>query len=171
MPIYTTNHINVLRQRVFKDRSVAKMAFVVMIAGMLLLTGCSDDDSFEGVDVLELENKSFTFADARVFGLPAQAATLDIGAFGDGALSDDEAPFTLTSNGVVASGILDLDEGDNPLGSDFSRCDFAIDISGFPGALGPGEAVDTDCEVSENDLELQLTNRDTDEVSTGLLVQ
>jgi len=170
MPVHTTNRINVLGQNILTGGVAAKAAFVALILGMLLLAGCSDDDNFEGVDVLEIENKSFSFTDARAFGLPAQAAILDIGAFGDGALSDDEAPFTLTSGGLVASGILDLNEGDNPFGSDFSQCDFAIDLSGFGGELGVGEAIDTDCEVSTDDSELTLTNRDTDEVSTGTLV-
>jgi hypothetical protein len=129
-------------------------------------------DYFFYKDVLELEGKTFVFTDARAFGLNNLPATLTIGMFGDGALSDDESTFRLDSNGVVAEGIIDLDEGDNPLGSDFSRCDFDIIFSNFTVAgLLIGDSVETDCLVTEDDQELQLSNRDTGEISTGQLQQ
>jgi hypothetical protein len=140
-----------------------------LVVVLLLLVGCSDDD-FEGADVAELENRTFLFTDARAFRLNNLPALLTIGFFGDGALSDDEAQFRLDSNGIVAEGILDLDEGDNPIGSDFSTCDFEIRASAFTiDGLLVGDTVKTGCVVTEDDQELQLTNEDTNEVSTGQL--
>jgi hypothetical protein len=163
------NRSHMLGKSWINGNMFAKAIIISLIVGLSLLAGCSDDD-FEGADVVELENRTFFFADARAFGLSLQPATLTIAMFGDGTLSDDEAPFTLDSNGVVAQGILDLDEGDNPVGGDFSRCDFEIATSAFtvPGLL-PGANVETECFVTENGLELQLENRNTGEVSTGQL--
>jgi hypothetical protein len=163
------NRIYTLWKSCLNGNMFAKAVMISLLVGLSLLAGCSDDD-FEGADVVELENRTFLFADARAFGLSLQPALLTIGMFGDGALSDDETPFTLDSNGTVAQGILDLDEGDNPFGSDFSRCDFEISTSAFTVAgLLPGDNVETDCVVTEDDLELQLENRNTSEVSTGQL--
>jgi hypothetical protein len=163
------NRSHMLGQSWLNGNMFAKAIIISLIVGLLLLAGCSDDD-FEGADVAELENRTFVFTDARAFGLNLQPAILTIGMFGDGALSDDEAPFTLDSNGIVAQGILDLDEGDNPFGSDFSRCDFEIAESAFNVAgLFAGNTVETDCFVTEDDLVLQLTNRSTSQVSTGQL--
>jgi len=169
VPNHTTSRNNITGQDRFKSRLLTNVFLIPLVVGMLFMVSCSDDD-FEGADVLELENRTFVFTDARAFSssLSNLPATLTIGTFGDGALSDDEAPFSLDSNGVVAEGIIDLDEGDNPLGSDFSRCDFDITVSNFTAAgLLVGDGIETDCVVTENDLELQLTNRDTSEVSTG----
>lgn len=170
---YTTKRITRRGPRWLKGGLLAKVVFIPLIVVMLLLSGCDDDDDdFEGVDVPELENKTFDFVDARAFRLNNQPATLEIGLFGDGALADDEASFTLTSNGSVAEGTLDLDEGDNPFGKDFSRCDFDIEESTFDiDELRVGDSAETDCTVSQDDRELQLTNRDTGEVSTGELLQ
>ena len=163
------NRIHTRGQSWINGNMFAKAIMISLIVGLSLLAGCSDDD-FEGADVAELENRTFVFTDARAFGLNLQPATLTIGMFGDGTLSDDEAPFTLDSSGTVAQGILDLDEGDNPIGSDFSRCDFEIATSTFTVAgLLPGDNVETDCEVTEDDLELRLENRNTSEVSIGQL--
>jgi hypothetical protein len=171
VPNYTTSRNHIIGQDRLNGRLLTNVFLIPLVVGMLFMVGCSDDD-FEGADVLELENKTFVFTDARAFGLSNLPATLTIGMFGDGALSDDEASFRLDSNGVVAEGIIDLDEGDNPFGSDFSRCDFDIATSAFTAAgLLPGDGIETDCVVTENDQELQLTNRDTSEVSTGQLQQ
>jgi hypothetical protein len=171
VPNYTTSRNHIIGQDRLNSRLLTDVFLIPRVVGMLLMVGCSDDD-FEGADVLELENRTFVFTDARAFGLPNLPATLTIGMFGDGALSDDEASFRLDSNGIVAEGIIDLDEGDNPFGSDFSRCDFDIATSTFTtDGLLPGDGIETDCVVTENDQELQLTNRDTNEVSTGQLQQ
>jgi hypothetical protein len=167
VPNYTTSCNNIIGQGWLHGRLLAKVVLMPLVVGLLLMVGCSDDN-FEGADVLELESRTFLFTDARAFGLNNLPALLTIGTFGDGPLSDDEASFRLESNGIVAEGILDLDEGDNPFGSDFSRCDFEITFSNFTvDGLLVGDTVKTDCVVTEDDQELQLENRDTDEVSTG----
>lgn len=142
------------------------MLLVVVVA--LLLTSCDDDENFEGTDRGDLANKTFAFLDARAFGIFA-AANLEVGFFGADALNDDEAPFTLASGNLSATGSLHLDENDNPLGRDFSRCEFEVDTSTIP-EVPANNTVDTDCFVSSDGMELQVTNRDTDEVSTGTLV-
>jgi hypothetical protein len=169
MSTQTRKRIRTLGQGQLKGSLLAHVAVIVLMVGVLLLAGCSNG-SFEGVDVPELENRTFDFVDARAFGLTNLPATLVIGMFGESDLSNDEAPFTLTSNGTVATGILDLDEGDNPFGQDFSRCKFEIQVSAFTVAgLLVGDEVETDCEVTEDNLELKLENRDTGAVSTGTL--
>lgn len=169
MSTQAMHRIHTLRPGWRPGSSLATVVIMPLIVLLLLLAGCSDDD-FEGADVAELENRIFDFTDARAFGLNNLPAVLTIRLFGDGALSDDEAPFTLDSNGTVAEGVLDLDEGDNPFGRDFSRCDFEITTSAFDvDGLRAGDTVKTDCVVTEDDQELQLTNRDTSEVSTGQL--
>jgi hypothetical protein len=171
VPNYKISRTHIIRQGWFNGRKLAKAVLMPLVVGMLLLAGCSDDD-FEGADVAEIEGRTFLFTDARAFGLNNLPGLLTIGLFGDGPLSDDEASFRLDSNGIVAEGILDLDEGDNPFGSDFSRCDFEISFSTFTlDGLLVGDEVETDCVVTEDDQELQLTNRDTNEVSTGQLQQ
>ena len=146
---------------------LANMMIISLVALALLLAGCNsdDDDDFVGVDVEDLENTAFNFADARAFGLDGEAATLDIGAFGTTG-QDDEAPFTLSSGGFDATGFIDLDEGNNPIGRDFSRCNFVVENSDIAGLLA-GNTVETDCHISRDQLELELTNRATDRTSTG----
>jgi len=169
MSTQTRNRISTLGRGRLNGSLFAQVAVIALTIGMLLLAGCSNGD-FEGVDVPELENRTFVFTDARAFGLPDLPATLAIGMFGNSDLSNDEAPFTLTSNGIVASGTLDLNEGDNPFGQDFSDCDFEIQRSDFTVAgLLPGNEVETDCEVTADNLELKLENRGTGAVSTGTL--
>lgn len=161
------NRSHMLGQSCLNGHMFAKVVMISLIAGLLLLAGCSDDD-FEGADVAELENRTFDFTDARAFGLANLPAVLTIGMFGDGALSDDEAPFILDSNGTVAQGILDLDEGDNPIGGDFSRCNFEIVESAFTiEPLLMGNTVEMDCEVTEDDQQLRLDN--DGQFSTGQL--
>jgi hypothetical protein len=171
VPNYKISRADIIGQGWLNSRKLVKAFLMPLVVVMLLLSGCSDDD-FEGADVAELEGRTFLFTDARAFGLSNLPGLLTIGFFGDGPLSDDEATFRLDSNGIVAEGILDLDEGDNPIGSDFSRCDFEVTFSTFTiDGLLVGDEVETDCEVTEDDQELQLTNRNTSEVSTGQLQQ
>lgn len=148
----------------------------VLLATFMVLGGCGDDDdTFEGADVFELQNTTWTFVDLRVFSLPNQSGTLTIGTFGSSVLEDDEAPFTLTlnpgqANTGQAMGSVDLDEGDNPVGQDFSTCLFEIDTSSIAppvAGLTNDDTNDTDCIVSDDGTELRLTNRRTNEVSTG----
>jgi hypothetical protein len=173
VPNYTTSRNHIIGQDRLNSRLLTNVFLIPLVVGMLFMVSCSDDD-FEGADVLELENRTFVFTDARAFSssLNSLPATLTIGTFGDGALSDDESTFVLESNGVVAEGIIDLDEGDNPVGRDFSRCDFDITVSNFTAAgLLVGDGIETDCVVTEDDQSLRLTDRDTGQVSTGQLQQ
>jgi hypothetical protein len=153
---------------------------LAFFAASLVLAGCGDDDdSFEGADVVELQNTSWEFDDLSAFNLESingvpQTGTLTIGAFGGGALSDDEAPFTLTTNGIVVNGSVDLDEGDNPVGQDFSSCNFEVVTStgmppGVPG-LSPGDTNPMECFVSEDNNQLDLENSRTGSQSTGTRV-
>lgn len=151
---------------------------LLLLATSLLLVGCGDDDDFEGADVFELQNTTWSFSDLRAFNLENISGTLVIEAFGSGALSDDEAPFTLTltpnqTNAGAATGSVDLDEGDNPVGQDFSSCNFEIDTSNItppePG-LTDGDTNDMDCFVSEDGTQLDLRNVATGGTSTGTLV-
>lgn len=159
-------------------RGLQGLVMLALLATFIILGGCGDDDdTFEGADVSEIQNTTWTFGDLRVFSLPNQSGTLTIGTFGSDVLEDDEAPFTLTlaagqANTGTATGTVDLDEGDNPLGEDFSTCQFEIATSNITppvAGLTDGDANDTDCIVSADGSELQLTNRRTDEVSTGTL--
>lgn len=163
-----------------RQRRARRMPLCLLILTLLaavVLSGCGDDDdTFEGADVFELQNTTWTFTDLRVFNLVNQSGSLFIGTFGSGPLSDDEAPFTLTvtgpTNAGTATGSVDLDEGDNPIGADFSRCDFEVDTSDVAplppqSGLTSGDVTSTDCVVSDDGTELQLTNRSTNEVSTG----
>jgi len=169
VPNYKISCTDIIGQGWLNSHKLVKALLIPLVVVILLLVGCSDDD-FEGADVAELEGRTFLFTDARAFGLNNLPGLLTVGLFGDGPLSDDETTFRLDSNGIVAEGILDLDEGDNPLGSDFSRCDFEVTSSAFTiDGLLVGDTVETDCVVTEDDQELQLTNRGTSEVSTGQL--
>ena len=154
------------RRRWMHGGLLANVMIISLVALALLLAGCSDDDDddFVGVDVGDIENRAFDFADARAFGLNGEAATLDIGVFGANG-QDDEALFILTSGGFEATGVLDLAEGNLPIVRDFSRCDFRVEASDIAG-LPLGE-VETDCHMSRDNQELQLENRNTNEVSTG----
>jgi hypothetical protein len=146
--------------------------FTMTIA--LLGLGCSDDDDdFEaGVDIAEIENKTFNFADGRAFGLTGQQVTLEIGTFGSPGLDSDEAPFTLTSGGLVSQGALNLNRGtpvieDNPfLGNDFAQCNFENQTSSFtvPG-LRQTEVLETNCDMSDDRTQFRIENNG--QVSTG----
>lgn len=147
-----------------------------LVATTMILTGCGDDDDqFEGADRFELQNTFWSFADLRVFNLENQSGTLQIDTFGSAPLTADEAPFTLTltanqANAGVATGSVRLTEGDNPLGEDFSRCDFEVDVSTIaPPAAGltDGDVNPIDCKVSEDGALLELRNRNTGGESTG----
>jgi hypothetical protein len=144
-------------------------AFGLFVA--LVLSGCpGDGGDFQGADPPELRNTTWAFSDGRAFRLPNQAVTLFIGNFGEGDLNRDEAPFTLMTN-PTASGTLELEEGDFPF--DSSGCVFAIETSDFDPEtfprLQPEERIPTNCFVSDDRTEFQLTNEDTEQVSTGTL--
>lgn len=163
----------------FRAKLLSQALLVLaLIAPVMMLVGCGDDDdTFEGADVFELQNTLWSFADLRAFNLVNQSGVLNIQAFGSSALEDDEAPFILTldpgqANTGEASGSVDLDEGDNPVGQDFSRCLFEVDTSTIaPPALGltNGDTNNMDCIVSADGSELQLTNLNTNQISTGTL--
>ena len=172
------------RARQRRPRRIAPCLLILTLLAAVVLSGCGDDDdTFEGADIFELQNTTWAFSDLRVFNLglppnPPQAGTLVIGMFGSSQLSDDEAPFTLTvagpTNTGTATGTVDLDEGDNPFGEDFSRCRFQVDTSDIAplppqSGLTAGDVTPTDCVVTRDGTELQLTNRNTDRVSIGTL--
>ena len=141
---------------------------VLVIIGALFFWGCNDDD-FEDVDASEIEGQVYSFTDARAFGLPDQPATLSIGLFGADGRESDEAPFTLVSGTSTVAGVLDLDQPTIPIGSSETDCRFAIDVSPFTvDGLRPGDAINTQCRLTRGDeSELQITNQDTGQVSTG----
>jgi len=158
----------------------AMMVYVMAVIAMtcaLFVLGCSDDDDdFEsGVDIAEIENKTFNFADGRAFGLPGQQVILEIGTFGSPGLDSDEAPFTLTSGGLVSQGALNLNRGtpviqDNPfLGNDFANCNFENQTSSFtvPG-LSQTEVLETNCDMSDDRTQFRIENNG--QVSTGDIV-
>ena len=164
-----TKEAQTRRRRWIPGGLLANVMIISLMAFVLLLAGCSsdDDDDFVGVDREDLENTAFNFADARAFGLEGEIAILEIGVFGANG-QDDEAPFTLTSGGFAATGVLDLAEGNLPIVKDFSRCDFIVQSD--PGGLLADDTVETECHISRDNQELELTNRDTNRVSTGDLL-
>lgn len=167
------------RARQRRPRRIAPCLLILTLLAAVVLSGCGDDDdTFEGADIFELQNTTWAFTELGVFNLTNQGGTLVIGMFGSSQLSDDEAPFTLTVTGPTntgtATGTVDLDEGDNPFGADFSRCRFQVDTSTIAplppqSGLTAGDVTPTDCVVTRDGTELQLTNRNTDQVSTGTL--
>jgi hypothetical protein len=153
------------------SRSLFSLTVVLVIMSALFLWGCDDDDDdFEDVDASAIENQTYTFPDARAFGLPNQQATLSIGQFGTTASGDtDDAPFTLVSGTSTVTGILDFNQPTIPIGSRETDCDFGIETSPFTvDGLRPGDTIDTVCLLTQGDAtELQITNQATSQVSTG----
>jgi hypothetical protein len=141
---------------------------VLVIIGALVLWGC-DDDNFEDVDASEIGGQTYVFTDARAFGLPDQPATLSIAIFGTEGREADDAPFTLVSGTATVTGNLDLDQPTIPIGSSVTDCMFEIAASPFDlDGLRPGDRIDTECRLTQGDEnELQITNQDTGQVSTG----
>lgn len=150
------------------SKFLLRFTVVLAIVSALFLWGC-DDDNFEDVDASEIQGNTYLFTDARAFRLPAQSATLSIGIFGTPGLQSDQAAFTLTSGAFTATGVLDLDNADVPIGSRRSDCDFRVDASTFNvDGLRPGDTIDTECRLTTVDeTELQIANNATEQVSTG----
>lgn len=163
--------VNTQRFSLFRSRRILRgLLILTLLATFTVLGGCGDDDdTFEGADVSELQNTSWTFGDLRVFSLPNIRGTLAFATFGAG----DVASFTLTLDGGqtasgTATGNIDLNEND--VVDDFSTCEFVIATSTITPAtpgLTDGDTNNTDCFVGDDGLTLQLTNQSTDEVSTG----
>lgn len=153
------------------SRSLFSLTVVLVLMSALFLWGCDDDDDdFEDVDASAIENQTYTFPDARAFGLPDQQATLSIEQFGTTASGDtDDAPFTLVSGASTVTGILDLNQPTIPIGSRETDCNFGIETSPFTmDGLRPGDTIDTVCLLTQGDAtELQITNQATGQVSTG----
>jgi hypothetical protein len=146
------------------------IAIAMTIASLLL--GCDDDDDFEeGIDISDIENRTFNFADGRAFGLPDQQVTLEVGMFGEPGLEDDEASYTLTSGNFMSQGTIELDQSipiieDNPLGEDFAGCNFDNQISDFVvEELRQGETLETNCDISDDQTQLRIEH--DGQVSTG----
>jgi hypothetical protein len=152
------------------SRTLFSLTVVLAIICALFLWGCDDDDNFEDVDASEIQGQTYTFIDARAFGLPNQPATLSIEQFGTTASGDvDDAPFTLVSGTSTVTGILDLNQSTIPIGSRETDCNFGIETSSFAvDGLLPGNTIDTVCLLTQGDeTELQITNQATSQVSTG----
>jgi hypothetical protein len=187
--------MGIVNTRLLPGRCRARQLFqgllvLTFLAASMVLAGCGDDDdSFEGADVVELQNTSWEFgplptSDLSAFNLESRTGTLTIGSFGSGVLSDDEANFTLevdettpdAGNAFVVNGSVDLDEGDNPIGQDFSRCTFEVDtvdpITALPPeatGLTPGDTNPMECLVSDDNSRLDLENSRSGRQSTGTL--
>jgi hypothetical protein len=152
------------------SRSLFHLTVVLAIMGALFLWGCDDDD-FEDVDASEIQNQTYVFTDARAFGLPDQPATLSVGPFGAEGREADDAPFTLISGTATVAGVLDLEKPTIPVGSRVTDCTFGIDVSPFTtDGLRVGDFINTECRLTRGDeSELQITNQDTGQVSTGTI--
>lgn len=148
---------------------LSRFTVVLILLSALVLWGCDDDDNFEDVDASEIAGKTYVFTDARAFELPNQPATLSIGLFGTEGRQSDDAPFTLISGTATIAGTLDLNKPTIPIGSNVTDCNFRIDSSPFDmDGLRPGDTISTECRLTRGDeTELQITNKDTDQVSTG----
>jgi hypothetical protein len=156
------------------SRSLFSFTVVLVIMSALFLVGCDDDDDddFEDVDASEIQNRTYLFPDARAFGLTSQEATLTIGQFGTTPSGDtDDAPFTLVSGTSTLTGTLDLAQPTIPIGSSETDCNFGIETSPLTtDGLRAGDTIDTICRLTQGDAtELQITNRATNQVSTGTL--
>lgn len=159
------------------SRSLFSLTVVLVLMSALFLVGCDDDDDddFEDVDASEIQGQTYVFPDARAFGLTNQQATLTIDQFGTTPSGDtDDAPFTLVAGPSTLTGILDLGNqpiDSIPIGSSVTDCNFGIATSPLTtDGLRAGDTIETECRLTQGDAtELQITNRATNQVSTGTL--
>ena len=134
-------------------RRLAQCMASIVVSGILMVLGCSSDNSSSTVAAApsDLTNRSFAFPSgagpdlATAFRLPqGQAFTLQFGNFG----GTNVGPVTLDSGGSDASGTVTL-----------SSCTFRFDRSTFPAGSGPqsGAQFTIDpCQINRDDNTLRL---------------
>lgn len=131
---------------------------LLMATGVLLLAACGSNssDDFQTATADELANRSFSFANGAVFGLPNEAATLTFGDFNsDGDSNSNTGPFSLASERGTATGTVTV-----------GSCNLAISASTFDAialsTLQVGRSILLDpCAVAVEDNTLQVRNQDS----------
>jgi hypothetical protein len=151
-----------MQRRSLRKTALYLMAALVLVVPLALL-GCDsgdeddDDGGLRDAEPGDLQNSVFVFNDGGVFdpNLDGQEVVLTVGAFGAGALDDDEAAFTITAGGNRATGVITV-----------GSCDLRVATSDFGIAEGPqvDDLIFWDpCEFNEETEELCAVNEDTDE--------